>query len=268
MSDQLRALMEDAEAEGRGLLFLSPHLDDAVLSCGALLSTLGRRLPITVATVFSAAAPPPHTRAACTYLRQCAATGALDLYDERRREDIEVLAGLGVEHVHLGITDALFRQRQVGRTLTRIGRVVPEVVHRYPTFRLDIDRGRVSRGDRALLELLHHEVRTLAERIDAAVVLSPVGVGRHVDHLLTRSLGERHRTRVHYSDFPYDRRHEPDPTYLSAHRLTRITWDEGIHRRPDLIRAYRTQADALFPTGDIPATPETYYLPPWRAAAS
>src|SRR3712207_4761048 len=102
MSDGLRVLMEDAEAEGRGLLFLSPHLDDAVLSCGALLSTFGKRLPITVATVFSAAAPPPHTRAARNYLHQCTATSALDLYDERRGEDIEVLAGLGVQPVHLG----------------------------------------------------------------------------------------------------------------------------------------------------------------------
>ncbi len=261
MSDRLRSLVEEAEADGRGLLFLSPHLDDAVLSCGALLGTLGGRLPITVATVFSAAAPPPHTRAASSFLRQCAATDALDLYEQRRQEDVEVLDVLGVEHVHLGITDALFRRRQAGPALSRIGRVVPEVVHRYPTYRWDIARGRVSRGDRLLLDLLLEEVRVLAERIGADTVFSPLGVGRHVDHLLTRSLGERQPTRVHYSDFPYDQWHRPDPAYLSAHRLTRVTWEDGVHRRPELVRGYRTQAQALFPTGAIPSTPETYYLP-------
>jgi hypothetical protein len=42
-----------------GVLVISPHLDDAVLSCGALLAHLVPRHLITVATVFTAAAPPP-----------------------------------------------------------------------------------------------------------------------------------------------------------------------------------------------------------------
>jgi LmbE family N-acetylglucosaminyl deacetylase len=261
VSSPLAERLEQAVAEGRGVLVLSPHLDDAVLSCGALLNWLAGRLPVTVATVFTEATSPPHTLSARAFLAQCAAGDAAVLYADRRQEDIDVLTGLGVEHVHLGVPDALFRRREVWPAVARLGRVVPEVVHRYPTYRLHIDKGRVAPGDRALVEGLDAVVRSLADRIDAALVLGPVGVGRHVDHLVTRSLTERQRGQaVFYSDFPYDQQFSPDAAYLAAHRLTRVTWDQDMGARESLIRGYRTQVEALFPAGIPPAAAETYFM--------
>lgn len=263
MSDALRVRLERVLAEGGGFLFLSPHLDDAVLSCGALISTLARRAPVTVATIFSEAGPSPHTRAARAFLRQCGATGAERLYEERRREDVDVLTALGVEPVHLGACDAMFRRRERIEALTAVGRIVPEVVHRYPTYRFDIAKGRVSRGDRTLLDGLDAEVGRLVGQVDARLVFAPIGVGRHVDHLLTRSLGERHPGRVvHYSDFPYDRWGSPDAGYLTRRRLETVSWSEAIERKPELVRGYRTQAGALFADGIVPVAPERYYVPP------
>src|ERR1035441_6829274 len=51
------------------VVVMSPHLDDAVLSCGALLAHLAARHLITVATVFTAAAPPPWSLPARRQLR-------------------------------------------------------------------------------------------------------------------------------------------------------------------------------------------------------
>jgi LmbE family N-acetylglucosaminyl deacetylase len=255
------ALVERAAAAGT-VLFLSAHLDDAVLSCGALMSRLVRTSRVVVVTVFSAAGPPPHTLAARSFLRQCAATGAAELYEGRHEEDAEVLRRLGAEHLHLDVPDALFRRRAVPAPVARLGRVVPELVHRYPTFRFDIDRGRVSRGDRVLVELLQARVRRIAEEVSAGLVFCPIGVGRHVDHLLTRSVGEGFPGRVaYYSDFPYNQVQSPDHRYVSAHRLQPCTWDDGLARKLELIRGYRTQVDALFPTGEIAVAPEVYFLP-------
>ena len=50
---------------------VSPHLDDAVLSCAALMRRMAHCAPVTVVTLFSAASPSPHTRAARTFLRRC-----------------------------------------------------------------------------------------------------------------------------------------------------------------------------------------------------
>ena len=61
-SDRLAQLMREIQDAGSAVLFVSPHLDDAVLSCGALLSHLAGTCPVTVLTVFSAAAQPAKSR--------------------------------------------------------------------------------------------------------------------------------------------------------------------------------------------------------------
>ena len=243
--------------DGRPAVFVSPHLDDAVLSCGALMQAMVSRAPVTVVTVFSAAGPPPHTRAARTFLRQCGADDASALFDGRCREDVEVLDGLGVRYVHLGHPDALFRRRRdPSRLLRRVGRVLPELDHRYPTFRYDIDLGRVSRGDRELLDLVTAEVADLAR---GAAVFAPLGVGRHVDHLLARRVGE-HLGAVLYADFPYTAR-DPEGEAVAAGGLHPWAWTDDLPAKRSAIAGYRTQVDALFPDGEIPLRPETYYVP-------
>jgi LmbE family N-acetylglucosaminyl deacetylase len=243
-----------------GWLFLSAHLDDAVLSCGALMAEFAPRRPVTVATLFTAATPPPHTRAARSFLRQCAVTDSAALFADRRAEDRDVV--LGGEHVHLHEVDALFRRRAVPGPVAQLAGLLPELVHRYPTFRYDIAKGRVSRGDRALLGQLRDRVAGLVTRTGAELVFCPVGVGRHVDHLITRAVGTVAGDRVvYYSDFPYNLAAEADPAFLAARDLVPGTWDEGIGAKERLIRGYRTQADALFPDGRVPAVPEVYYAP-------
>ena len=243
---------------------ISPHLDDAVLSCAALLRTMARWAPVTVVTVFSAADLPPHTRAARTFLRQCSsgapgadgAPSAARLFAERRREDVAVLDDLGVRHVHLGHPDALFRRRHdPSGLLRRAGRLLPELDHRYPTFRFDIARGRVSRGDRALLDAVTAEVADLG----GGAVLAPLGVGRHVDHLLARAVGERLGA-VLYADFPYTVR-EPSAEVAAAGALRPWVWSADPAVGHAAISGYRTQVDALFPGGEIPPRPEIYYVP-------
>ncbi|MEJ2861109.1 PIG-L deacetylase family protein [Actinomycetospora flava] len=243
---------------GEALLFLSAHLDDAVLSCGGLMAAVSGRHPLLVVTIFSEAGEPPHTRAARTFLRQCGADDAASLFAQRRAEDRAVLDGLGARTEHLGEVDALFRRRDVPARVERIG--VPELVHRYPTYRFDIALGRVSAGDRELVEAVTPRVRALADEAGARTVFCPVGVGRHVDHLLTRRIGEALGLRViHYSDFPYDLTHPTDPAFLAGHGTTRRAFTDGAADRERLVRGYATQVDALFHDGTIPATPEIYY---------
>lgn len=143
-----------------------------------------------------------------------------------------------------------------------LGNLVPELVHRYPTFRFDIAKGRMSRGDRLLVRQLRARVAELMSRTAAGLVFCPVGVGRHVDHLITRAVGDVAGDRtVYYSDFPYNQSAEVDPAFLATRDLVPWTWDEGIGAKERLIRGYRTQADALFPAGSVPAAPEVYYSP-------
>lgn len=254
--------VEDTLSSGASCLFLSPHLDDAVLSCGALMQTLVCSCPLTVATIFTAASPKPHTIAARSFLRQCGAVDAATLYATRRAEDRSVLDALGVRHVHLGLVDAVFRRRDIrSATVDRLGRVLPELVHRYPTYRFDVARGRIAPGDRTLIEGLCDEVAELVRRTTARLLFAPIGVGSHVDHLIARTVAMRCSAQVvYYADFPYNCRLAPDPAFVAGNRLVPWSWEGGIASKRHLIRGYRTQA-AMFPDGRIPAIPETFYLP-------
>jgi LmbE family N-acetylglucosaminyl deacetylase len=242
-------------------LFLSPHLDDAVLSCGALMQHLSPRGAVTVATVFTAADPGPHTLAARSFLHRCAHGDAASLFRARRAEDATVLRQLGVEQAHLGFADALFRRRQTANPLLRrLGRAVPELVHRYPTYRFDIARGRVARDDRAMIAQVGQAVGKLLEPTGAGVLFCPLGVGRHVDHLIVRAVGERFPDRVvYYADFPYNQSAAADPAFIARHGLLPSGWVRGLAGKGGLIRGYRTQAEALFPGLRIPVVPEVYY---------
>ena len=184
-------------------------------------------------------------------------SGAEELFAERRREDVAVVAAAGAEAVHLGRRDALFRTR---RAPAALGRVLPELVHRYPTFRFDIARGRVAAAERDLATRIAEQVDALAGGSGAEVVLCPLGVGRHVDHLITRAAGTRLGGRVlFYADFPYNRSHPVDQRFVARHNLTPATWRADAPDKEPLIRGYASQVEALFPGAVIPRVAETYY---------
>ncbi|WP_041832323.1 PIG-L deacetylase family protein [Actinoplanes sp. N902-109] len=264
------ALADLTDVAGSPVLFLSPHPDDAVLSCGALLRTLAATTAVTVLTVFTTGSPPPHTYAARSFLRSCATPDAATLFAVRRAEDEQVCGGLGAALEHLGYPDALFRRRAAGPLLSRYaGWVPPELWHRYPTYRFDVALGRISRADHALIASLGDAVAERMRSSGARAVFCPVGVGRHVDHLIVRAVGERFAgSVVYYADFPYNQRSRPDPRFLARHGLTARSWTRGLAGKEELIRGYRSQLAGLFPSGRIPLVPEIYYLPASSAATS
>lgn len=48
---------------------------------------------------------------------------------------------------------------------------------------------------------------------------------------------------------------------MAAGELRPWAWTDDLAARRSAITGYRTQVDALFPDGDIPVRPETYYAP-------
>lgn len=86
------------------LLVISPHLDDAVLSCGLLLSANPSAI---VCTVFTA---PPRENMSTEWDGKSGFKDAFEAMQARKREDAAALEMLGAEPLHLPFCDAQYGQ--------------------------------------------------------------------------------------------------------------------------------------------------------------
>ena len=171
-------------------LFLSPHLDDAILSCGGTIHRLvASGSPVTILTIM-AGDPPAHlpdTPIVQDLHRRWEA--GYHPAATRRQEDIAAAQSLGAQAIHLPIGDCVYRTiEQDGETLAL-----------YPSEESLF--GEVHPADPAYAALA-------ALRLpDFEAVYVPLGVGHHVDHQLVRDWGltlehPNHRLKL-YEEYPY-----------------------------------------------------------------
>jgi len=168
-------------------IYLSPHLDDVALSVGGLLweqAQTGERVAIWTicagdppAGTFSPFAEALHTR-----------WGTENAHPVRRAEDAAACQRLGATYRHFPIPDCIYRRSPVnGEHLYASEAALWGPVH----------------PDEA--ELANEIASMLKRELPAQVQLvSPLGLGNHVDHRLTRLAAEKlGLPLLYYADYPY-----------------------------------------------------------------
>lgn len=175
-------------------IFLSPHLDDAVYSCGGTLGVqVSTGLHPLVITVFAGVPSPnlelsPYTTEIQRDMgfRQNAQT----VFNTRREEDARALEYLNVDYLWLDYLDAMYRGTPA-----------------YYTQRSQLIGGDVHPADLWIDKELAQNLIALHDRLPDAVWYAPLGVGRHVDHQIVCSaidrLIQRGANVKLYEDFPY-----------------------------------------------------------------
>lgn len=168
-------------------MVVSPHLDDAVLSCGALIADAARRrADVIVVTVFNGRPTPPISGPAARFHARCGLVEGSAM-DEREREDDAALGLLGARTERLHLPEALYRKDSTGAPL-------------YPTDPAIFEDPHPGDDSGTVEELLRAQV----DDVRPDLVLAPLGVGGHVDHVLTARAASRLDDRVlHYEDVPY-----------------------------------------------------------------
>ncbi|SDI78889.1 N-acetylglucosaminyl deacetylase, LmbE family [Frankineae bacterium MT45] len=247
-----------SQIEGMHLIVASAHLDDAFLSCAALMRELRRVMPVSVVTLFSEGGD-LSTLSGRQFARQCAFSDVGTLYEARRAEDIAAARSLGVEAAHLNLVEALYRRKPVpaNRALGLLSTVVPEFAAVYPTYRWHVSAGKVSGADDSTLRVAAEALRRYRTP-GRVVVLCPLGIGGHVDHVLTRRAVEAAFAAeeiVYYADQPYALHggaEDRTPPHVNA---IEFRGDQAL--KAEALRSYGTQVAALFPQG-IPELPELY----------
>ncbi len=239
----------------RPCYFVSPHLDDAVLSAGALMSHLSGYTDVHVVNVFTKAGPPPHTRSGLSFLGQLGYDNAELLYKDRQIEDRETLLPVAKTVVNLGFVDALWRRRQrLPKGLGLFGKIIPELEHIYPTYYFHVLNGRIATEDEKTVRQVTEKLRGV---ITEGVVFCPFGIGGHVDHVIVRTACELLFTDpIYWSDFPYDRLYEPD----GSRKYLTFRFQGKTEEKTALVTGYKSQFKALFKDGlELPET-EQYFI--------
>lgn len=228
------------------VVILSPHLDDAALSCGGLLHALQGRVSTLVVSI------------CCGTLRVPSADGSSKLAHRRghvsphmrRCEDITAMHSVNADFVHLSFADGIYRRSPLtGKLIYRNERerwVAPRV------------------EDAAHIEELHLVLRRLCLDLGDILLLSPMGIGSHVDHQITAQVAVRlaaaGASLLFYEDFPY----VADPDIGRGDRdgprqaLVRLGLAPARHfavpvdvdGKMTLLRHYATQVPALFGDDD------------------
>jgi len=158
-------------------LYLSPHLDDAILSCGGLIHA--QRQAGDRVGVLTLCAGSPGSSALSTLARQYeSAWGESgDGMALRRAENAAILSSWGVQNWGCSVGDAIYRA----------GKGVP-----YYETRADLFREPRPQDAAYLLPFWEARVRQLTEEEGPGILLyAPLGVGGHVDHELARRMGQR-----------------------------------------------------------------------------
>lgn len=219
--------------------FVSPHLDDAVFSCGGLayrLAQSGEKVII----VTMATSDEPEDRLP-SWLANRYVQGwnlGLNPFVVRRQEDEAAARTLGAEIKHLGFLDAIYRTDSRGQPLYNRA-IAPSPVHEHDW--------------KAFMPPVRETLRFLRKQYgnQRVIMFCTLGIGGHPDHQIIRRAVEsitEPRDRVYYEDFPYCIQPKPftRASVVNAN-LTRDLCSVTVQLSPTEIDA-RQRAMACYPS--------------------
>ncbi len=169
-------------------IYLSPHFDDAVLSCGGMIWEQTRADDVVEIWTICAGSPPrgqPLPGFAAQLHAEWRA-GSRPIH-HRKAEDRAACALVGAQQRCWNLPDCIYRRLPGGEELIRAGADLWMPVHP---------------GELALVRRLRGWLRRSLPR--EAALVCPLSLGNHVDHRITRAAAEALRLPLYYyADYPY-----------------------------------------------------------------
>jgi LmbE family N-acetylglucosaminyl deacetylase len=221
-------------------LFISPHLDDVVMSCGGYINCLtAQGIKVIIATIVTADynSGLPMSRLAQRGLRAWGLGNRPFVI--RRGEDKAAAKVLGAEVVHFDFLDCIYRQDKNNHFLyTKRVRDVPVHPLDWEIFEPTLQ---------TKLREYFQQYSTNSLRI-----VCPLSIGGHVDHILVRHAVESvsdPQARIYYEDFPYTLRSKANKNHLQLLKpYTTAISREDIQARLIASACYVSQIPGLFPS--------------------
>lgn len=172
-------------------VYLSPHFDDAALSCGGLIWEQVQAGETAHVWTICAGTAPEELSVFAQSLHTRWKTG-MEAVDQRRNEDIASCRLMGAQFRHYAIPDCIYRKDPEGKT-----------------FLYDSEEaifGKLHPAEMNLVESLSENLLQDITRLapQPCVLVCPLALGNHVDHQLTRLAAEATGIPLYYyADYPY-----------------------------------------------------------------
>lgn len=219
------------------ILVLSPHLDDAILSCGGWMAeAAGRGNRILVYNLFCLPYQGPFSKLA-QEVHAC--WGGLRCMPALRlEEDHRAMELIGAEVLIGDVCDLIYRKNPEGEWLY--------------TEMEDI-QGKRRLEDNALVGHYFDKIQRMFRR-ETVLVCAPRGLGMHIDHLLAFDVGMRLQRSGYeiefYEDLPYAMNEQREITKLPGSNemapAVNLFSMESLHRKVEALRCYQSQIGGLF----------------------
>ena len=219
-------------------IYLSPHLDDAVLSAGGLIYEQAQSgIPVEIWTLMCGFAPSEETSPFADLQHQMwQFASAEEATRSRREEDRNAARVLGATTVHFDFLDCIYRQGANGEWLYSAA-IAPPVP----------DDAKVPQqiADAVAARLLPDDV-----------LVAQLSVGSHVDHVLVRHAVDLLEHPLLYDiDIPY-MFYTPEefaPKSVGMREETHFITEAGVQAWQEAILEYKSQVPWL---GEAMSTPE------------
>ncbi len=224
-------------------VYLSPHLDDAILSCGAQIQArTAAGKAVLVVTIGAGDEPAGELSKLARTLHRAwrldrpgrSGEAAEGVVARRRQEDLAACARVGADVLHWDLLECIYRRdRATGEPL-------------YGGF--DDLFGPIRPSDRPTILAVAERMAGLPEHRELVV---PLGVGGHVDHRIARAAAEQRfgSDLLYYEEYPYSRSRK------AVRRVVRgVGWtseivpasQEAVAAKIEAVAAYRSQIKPLF----------------------
>jgi LmbE family N-acetylglucosaminyl deacetylase len=226
-------------------IYISPHLDDAVLSAGGFIYEQTRSgNAVEIWTIVCGFPPPGELTPLAQALHFQWGTGTPEeTVNLRRAEDVQAAGSLGAKTLHFDVPDCIYRRGPDGEPLY-----------------LDI----FAQPHKAEAQLPDQIAQSIAPRLGADdQVICQLGIGGHVDHILVRRAVERLNRPLWYAvDVPYVFKQpgELPPQVAGMMASLHPITEAGLEAWIEAALAYKSQLSSLFESPDkMKADIRSYY---------
>ena len=224
-------------ASKKRCIFISPHFDDAVLSCGGLMSKLSEKnTQLLSITVFTGEPSEKETLSTVAKSFHDAWDSGENPYTIRKKEEKKVLDKLNSSYKWLEKLDVIYRFADVK---IKDGILNPGV----------------SPEEDPVFSEIFAEILEIVKESPDCYIFAPLGIGNHPDHLVV-NLAMRSIKNLYpelnlffYEDFPYaitgdlkkklaEYEYKPKSKNIDIH--------DSLQNRVELIKIYESQLDNVF----------------------